>query len=263
MKESGDPDYLTSLVGFPFVPCKYIDVNLTTYYKNVDDLDYSLSYKLFTGTNRDAFDMNTPYIKDQPAGNVGTCLVLARSILGRGRLSLDISVNTRREGYKPEMTATHVIKDVTVASVGFKAGIFKGITDTTVSPLKGRKQVVQTASPPTVFHYYLQAVYTTVDLPNQPTVKGYQQTAVWTQLSDPRATPGVHISYDTSGFASQCSKNYATPSHFFVHLCAVAGGVYTVASFIELMLEQMAKVKRKQLRKEEHAKNTQNAVSTA
>ncbi|EPY28825.1 hypothetical protein STCU_04862 [Strigomonas culicis] len=158
-------------------------------------------------------------------------------------------------------TVKHVQADHIVchakSSPPLPLGVIPSITKNTTVPLDHRAQSTH-GSLTTKFYYYIQNVYTTVRMPNAPLMHGYQMTAEYAQVS---SRPGISIEYAVSGFAAQCLRSYASPSHFLVHLCAVAGGVYTVASFLEAGVEILEKQRKRQQRSVANAQNTAAALA--
>uniref|UniRef100_A0AAW3B2J6 Endoplasmic Reticulum-Golgi Intermediate Compartment (ERGIC) n=1 Tax=Leishmania utingensis TaxID=653362 RepID=A0AAW3B2J6_9TRYP len=109
------------------------------------------------------------------------------------------------------------------------------------------------------FHqFFLQLIPTTVNLPGKDDRFGYQYTAFYSlvRYSGHGRAPGLYFSYRLSPFSMDCIVQYDTISHFLVNLCAVVGGVYTVAGMVGAGLEWLVRERRL---KEVSARNRRNA----
>ncbi|KPI90336.1 hypothetical protein ABL78_0563 [Leptomonas seymouri] len=115
----------------------------------------------------------------------------------------------------------------------------------TLQPLSGFGASYEMKSP-YFFQFFLQLIPTTVDRPGKDDRFGYQYTAYYSMLrySGHGRAPGLYFSYQPSSFSMDCEVAYDAISHFMVHLCAVIGGVYTVASILEAGLEWVARERR-------------------
>jgi hypothetical protein len=67
---------------------------------------------------------------------------------------------------------------------------------------------------------------------------GYQYTATFSKAHAPDTLPpGVFFRHQHTALAVEYRYEYQTWSHYFVHVCAVIGGVYTVMGFVALLVE--------------------------
>lgn len=127
----------------------------------------------------------------------------------------------------------------------------------TLQPLSGFSREYQLRVP-YFYQFYLQLIQTTVDRPGKDDRFGYQYTAYYSllQYNGNGRAPGLYFSYQPSSYSMDCKVSYDTISHFTVNLCAVAGGVYTVAGILEAGLEWVARQRRL---RETSATNKRNA----
>lgn len=115
----------------------------------------------------------------------------------------------------------------------------------TLEPMSGFRSAYGLKEP-YFFQFFLQLIQTTVDRPGKDDRFGYQYTAFYSMLryNGQGRAPGLYFSYKPSPFSMDCAVQYDTISHFAVNLCAVVGGVYTVAGIVEAGLEWVSRERR-------------------
>lgn len=112
-----------------------------------------------------------------------------------------------------------------------------GIDEDLVNPLRALDHTGE--RPDTMYKFYLQVVPTYFRNDKGGKVKklGYQYTASTTKISAPHMPAGLYFSHRHSTLAVEYRFSYQTWSHFIVSLCAIAGGVFTVMSFVSSAVE--------------------------
>ncbi len=104
----------------------------------------------------------------------------------------------------------------------------------------------------TMFQYYLKVVPTTysradgsVFLTNQYSVTRHQK--VVSAMSGETGMPGVFFSYELAPFMVKYSEKEKSFGHFATGLCAIIGGVFTVAGILDKMVYSSAKIMQKKM----------------
>ncbi len=104
----------------------------------------------------------------------------------------------------------------------------------------------------TMFQYYLKIVPTTyaradgsVFLTNQYSVTRHQK--VVSLMSGESGMPGVFFSYELAPFMVKYSEKEKSLGHFATGLCAIIGGVFTVAGILDKMIYSSARIVQKKL----------------
>lgn len=94
--------------------------------------------------------------------------------------------------------------------------------------------------PHTMYQYYLQIVPTYMaDTYGRTTKVGYQYTATFSKAPGPdHLQPGVYIRYSHASIGVEYRLEYQTWSHFFVHVSAIIGGIYTVMGIAASLYDQ-------------------------
>jgi len=119
----------------------------------------------------------------------------------------------------------------------------KNFADTgIVSPLDG---VVQTALAKkegsgidtAIYEYYTKVVPTTYRALDQPPVHVYQFTANSNKIQN-QQMPSLYFRYDFSPVTVRYTEKRESTSHFLVQICAVIGGVFTVAGLLDGILHK-------------------------
>lgn len=113
-----------------------------------------------------------------------------------------------------------------------------------VSPLDGVSQTVVSEkknmygySDSAIFEYYTKVVPTTyVPLDKQP-LHVYQFTANSNKISN-QQMPSLYLRYDFSPVTVRYQETREKFSHFLVQICAVVGGIFTVAGVLDSLLHK-------------------------
>jgi len=134
--------------------------------------------------------------------------------------------------------------------IGYVKKNFKGTG--IVSPLDGATQVVTGQEPPkenqnsfgfssysdsAIFEYYTKVVPTTyIPLKGEP-VNVYQFTANSNRIAN-QQMPSLYLRYDFSPVTVRYREVKERFSHFLVQICAVIGGVFTVAGLLDSVVHK-------------------------
>lgn len=112
-----------------------------------------------------------------------------------------------------------------------------------VNPLDGTKLAVQTHSQMVI--YYLKLVPTMyISLRrNESTVITNQYSATWHSKGTPltgdgQGLPGVFFNYEIAPLLVKITEEKKSFIHFLTNTCAIIGGVFTVASFLDAFIYQ-------------------------
>ena len=104
----------------------------------------------------------------------------------------------------------------------------------------------------TMFQYYLKIVPTTyaradgsVFLTNQFSVTRHQK--IVSVMSGEVGMPGVFFSYELAPFMVKYSEKEKSLGHFLTGLCAIIGGVFTVAGIVDKLVYTSAKIIQKKV----------------
>lgn len=141
------------------------------------------------------------------------------------------------------MNITHRINHISFGietDIGYITKHFKGTG--IVSPLDGIKQVVtekKTGSliDSAIFEYYAKVVPTTyIPLDREP-LHVYQFTANSNKIVN-QQMPSFYLRYDFSPVTVRYTETRERFSRFLVQICAVIGGVFTVAGFFDSLVHK-------------------------
>jgi hypothetical protein len=115
-----------------------------------------------------------------------------------------------------------------------------------VSPLDGMHQVVTESEKKkpnslfvdsSIFEYYTKVVPTTYVPLDRPPMHVYQFTASANKIVN-QQMPSLYFRYDFSPVTVLYRETHENLSHFLVQLCAVIGGVFTVAGIVDSLLHK-------------------------
>jgi len=111
-----------------------------------------------------------------------------------------------------------------------------------VSPLDGVMQVATereggTGIDAAIFEYYTKVVPTTYLPLDRAPLHVYQFTANSNKIVN-QQMPSLYLRYDFSPVTVQYTETRETFSHFVVQICAVVGGVFTVAGLLDSVLHK-------------------------
>merc|ERR1712032_1049382 len=118
------------------------------------------------------------------------------------------------------------------------------------SPLEGTHKVVTHGA--FMFHYYIKLVPTLWNSGGPDSVYTHQYSVtsneknVLVKKGELVGLPGVFFVYEFSPFMVKKIEKYQPLSHFLTSLCAVIGGVFTVAGLVDAMIyKSLVVVRRK------------------
>jgi len=138
---------------------------------------------------------------------------------------------------------THHINHISFGEdkdISFVKNNFKGTG--IVAPLDGVHQVVaekktNTYADSAIYEYYTKVVPTTyIPLDTEPLFV-YQFTANSNKIMN-QQMPSLYVRYDFSPVTVKYTERRESLSHFMVQICAVIGGVFTVAGVIDSLLHK-------------------------
>jgi hypothetical protein len=111
-----------------------------------------------------------------------------------------------------------------------------------LSPLEGTRKIVKHGA--YMFHYYIKLVPTLFSSGSGETVYTHQYSVtdneknVMLKKGDLTGLPGVFLVYEFTPFMVKKTETVVPFSHFLVSVCAIIGGVFTVAGMIDAALYQ-------------------------
>lgn len=88
-----------------------------------------------------------------------------------------------------------------------------------------------------IFEYYTKVVPTTYRSLDQPPVHVYQFTANTNKIVN-QQMPSLYLRYDFSPVTVMYTEKRESTSHFLVQICAVIGGVFTIAGLLDSVLHR-------------------------
>jgi hypothetical protein len=111
-----------------------------------------------------------------------------------------------------------------------------------VSPLDGVEQIVQAKKEGSgidtaIYEYYTKVVPTTYRSLDKEPVHVYQFTANSNNIQN-QQMPSLYLRYDFSPVTVRYTEKRESTSHFLVQICAVIGGVFTVAGLLDSALHK-------------------------
>lgn len=144
---------------------------------------------------------------------------------------------------KNSMNITHKINHIsfgTDTDITYVKTNFEGTG--AVSPLDGVHQLVSerksgTSIDSAIFEYYTKVVPTTYIPLEGPQIQVYQFTANTNKIAN-QQMPSLYLRYDFSPVTVQYKETKETASHFAVQICAVIGGIFTMAGLVDSVLHK-------------------------
>jgi len=138
---------------------------------------------------------------------------------------------------------SHVVNHIsfgTDTDISYVQKNFKGTG--IVSPLDGVTQTVATKQDgkgieSAIFEYYTKVVPTTYRPLDKPPVHVYQFTANSNRIVN-QQMPSLYLRYDFSPVTVRYTEARESTSHFLVQICAVIGGIFTVAGLFDSVLHK-------------------------
>jgi hypothetical protein len=138
-----------------------------------------------------------------------------------------------------QFNMTHTIRTLTFG---------ESIPGTSTNPVDGLAGTATEES--TMFQYYLKVVPFTYERPregpifsNQFSTTRHQKTV--SSMSGESGMPGVFFNYEISPIMIKVSEKSKSFGHFATGVCAIIGGVFTVAGLIDTTIYKSAKVLKK------------------
>merc|ERR1712232_526227 len=111
-----------------------------------------------------------------------------------------------------------------------------------VAPLDGVSQIVNETktgsfTDSAIFEYYTKVVPTTYMPLDRPPLHVYQFTANANKIMN-QQMPSLYLRYDFSPVTVRYQETKEATSRFMVQICAVIGGVFTVAGVFDSMIHK-------------------------
>ncbi|KAG5471571.1 hypothetical protein GH5_01373 [Leishmania sp. Ghana 2012 LV757] len=258
-------DRLHFSISLPYMPCHRVATETMT----------ALGHDMPTEQDTKVWLYHIPYgsyAADSPAAYLSSeelseeergCLIKGTAPIAPRPASFNIILRDYRVeesgNYRPEFQIHHLS-----AGNAYDNWAIPQIRRQTLEPMSGFKSA-QSLQRPYFYQFFLQLIPTTVSVPSEDDRFGYQYTAFHSvqEYNGRGRAPGLYLAYKLSPFAMDCVVQYDTISHFVVHLCAVVGGVYTVAGMVEAGLEWLARQRRLREVSARNHRNAQALQSTA
>lgn len=164
------------------------------------------------------------------SGNVH--MALGSAAIHNGRFFHDIDVDT--QDISEAFNTSHVIHSITFGS--HVPGV--------LSPLDGTEKIVTHGA--YMFHYYIKLVPTVIRKLNGDEIYTHQYSVtdsarnVQVRTGELSGLPGVFIVYDFSPFLMEKTERARPWSYIFTSICAIVGGVFSIASIVEMMVHNAA-----------------------
>ncbi|CAC9517471.1 conserved hypothetical protein [Leishmania infantum JPCM5] len=251
-------DRLHFSISLPYMPCHRIATETVSVFAHDEQAErdthislYHIPYGSYVSNSSAA------YISGEVlSGTEHGCLVTGTAPIAAKPSSFNIILKDYRvedsRKYRPDFQIHHFSGGNAYGDWGVPQ-----VRHQTLEPMSGFKSA-HGLQEPYFFQFFLQLIPTTVDLAGKDSRVGYQYTAFHSMLryNGQGRAPGLYFSYKLSPFSMDCAVQYDTLSHFVVNLCAVVGGVYTVAEMVEAGMEWLARERRL---REVSARNRRNA----
>lgn len=144
------------------------------------------------------------------------------------------------------MNISHFVNHISFGEdtdIGYIKKNFKGTG--IVAPLDGVAQIVNETgktgsygySDSAIFEYYTKVVPTTYIPLDRPPLHVYQFTANANKINN-QQMPSLYLRYDFSPVTVRYQETKESASRFTVQICAVIGGVFTVAGVLDAMIHK-------------------------
>jgi len=139
---------------------------------------------------------------------------------------------------------THTINHISFGTdedIGYVKRHFEGTG--IVSPLDGLSRVVaerkdtKSFADSAIFEYYAKVVPTTYVPLDKPPLHVFQFTANSNRIAN-QQMPSLYLRYDFSPVTVRYDEKQESLSHFLVQICAVIGGIFTVAGLLDSALHK-------------------------
>ncbi|KAG5471259.1 hypothetical protein LSCM1_01332 [Leishmania martiniquensis] len=251
-------DRLHFSISLPFMPCHRIGTETMTASAHDTQTEQDTKVSLYhIPYGSYAADSPAAYLPGEAlSGAQRGCLIKGTAPMSAAPASFNIILKDYRvedsKMYRPDFQIHHF----SAGNVYDNWGVPQ-IRRQTLEPMSGVRRNYSLQKP-YFYQFFLQLIPSTVRLPREDDRFGYQYTAFDSvlQYNGQGRAPGLYFSYKLSPFAMDCAVQYDAIGHFLVHLCAVLGGVYTVAGMVEAGLEWLARERRL---REASARNHANA----
>lgn len=255
-----------AVVTFPYVPCGRLQPEMLSIRggqraPSLADMQIG-RWTVLAGSFERPVRSSLPYTGggDPHAADAGCCIEV-HAHLPHHATSFNIIATNFNLSRPSGIRADHAIHAFRLGDEELVGAVPQVTSDTTES-LAGTMHVTEASRAGSYFIFYVQYLRTQIVLPRAQQLLGFQYTAEQSYVRVGRAgmAPGLYTQLIPSPYSIRCTLEYDTVSHFLVNLCAIAGGVYVVASFLELGIEMLAKRQLQRERAYTHALNTETAA---
>jgi hypothetical protein len=232
-------------VTFPKLPCAIVSVDAQDVMgSHVLDVGGELhktrldsNMKVKTASN----GMELPVENTKPEEMIGEgCNLHGHMIVKRVPGNWHISAHAHAEllgKFFPDnvMNVSHIIHSV---GFGDEAAMqeLQGIDASVTNPLAGAFKQSSAENPSISYEYFLTVVPTNYLKSNGLMVESYQFTANSNEVANRYRIPAVYFRYEFEGVTVLFSDKTVPFYHFVVQVCAIIGGVFTVAGLISGLL---------------------------
>ncbi|KPA73969.1 hypothetical protein ABB37_09548 [Leptomonas pyrrhocoris] len=239
-------DTIHYAITLPYLPCHRITTETMTGYGHDRDAEKDARIKYFHIPYASTIaNTSAEYLPGAlPSESLRGCFIRGTTPLSNAHASFNVIIKDYVVQDSMKLHPDFVVNEFYIGNQYSDWGVPQ-IRRRTLQPLAGFRAHYE-LSAPYLFQFYLQLIQTTVDRPGKDDRFGYQYTAYYSMLRYGGAgrAPGLYFAYQPSSYSMDCEVSYDTVSHFTVNLCAVAGGVYTVAGIVEAGLEWLARRRR-------------------
>lgn len=251
-------DTIHFAITLPFIPCHRIATETMTQFGHDAAVEAKANVTLLHVPHGATDATSSTIFTRGELPRVGDhgCHLAGSTPLSSARASFNVLVTDYKPHESAKLQPDFAVNSFYIGNLYADWGVPQ-IKRNTVQPLTNFKAEYRLKIP-YFYQFYLQLIQTTVDRPGKDDRFGYQYTAYYSllQYNGYGRAPGLYFSSQPPSYSMDCEVSYDTVSHFTVNLCAVVGGVYTVASIIEAGLEWLARERRL---RETAAQNTKNA----
>lgn len=252
-------------VSFAHIPCDRIGIEIlsSTDGRRLSELE-SLAFTRLYGIPKGSYNAESAlmYLPGVMGIEKMGCLVKTIAPLPNGPCSVNVILQNSNTVNTIQYPPDHKIHKMYFGDEPL-VGVVPQITHTSTHSLEGKLSELPTRPPiPYLFQYFVNLTPTSIDMTNGNTKHGFQYTAFSTVVGmhvGHAIAPGLYMNCQESGYAMECAVTYDSVPHFLVNLCAAIGGVYTVASMIETVLESILRQRQREERAALHALNTEKA----
>lgn len=166
--------------------------------------------------------------------------VAVNKVPGNFHISAHSSMHLVQHYLHNEMNLQHVIHSLWIGDHYLTPKQFPGL----LHPLDGTTHLTEPST--TIYEYFLDIIPTTYTK-GRSSARGYQIVAHRQSNPSGQSMPAIFFRYSLSPMQVVYDTQRKSFSHFLVYLCAIVGGVFTVAGIVNGLLQGSIKVVQKNL----------------